>query len=129
MPPPLRKVRADRPSGERDYFDPCPLLVEWLDDGDGRAAYFSKIDPLLTAPLISKIKTGRVPITFEYAIRMERAQKASLNPFRAIDIMTFPEDRDLYLYASGQVPAPGPVKIIRKPMGPRRKESVDGVGA
>src|SRR4051812_30902137 len=91
-----------------DY--PIPeAFNEWLESGMGRAAYFGKVDPILSAPLLSKIKSGRVPISFENAIRLERAQKVSKTPFKAVDIMTFEQDRQLYRYVSGQEPAPAPL--------------------
>jgi len=85
-------------------------FVAWLDAEKGRGAYFEKIDRGLFAPLITKLKTGWLPITFELAVRLERAQKPSDQPLRALDLMTFLEHRDLYLYVTGQQPAPAPLE-------------------
>lgn len=124
-----KQESTDRISGDKEYYQPPQFLVDWLEDGDGRAAYFSKVDPVLSAPTISKIKFGRIPITFELAVRMERAQKVTMHPLKAIDLMTFERDRELYRYVTGQEPAPEQVKIVRKPTGPRRKDSAVNAGA
>lgn len=96
-----------------ETYTPPAALVAWLDGGKGRAAHFARVDPILHAPVISKIKSGRIAVTFEYACRLERAQKPSDNPFKAVDIMTFEQDRDLYRYVSGQDPAPEYVPHVR----------------
>jgi hypothetical protein len=90
------------------------VLIDWLEQETGRAAHFARVDPLLHAPIISKIKAGRIPVTFEYACRLERAQKPSSNPFRAVDIMTWNQDKELYRFVSGQEPAPAYVPFERK---------------
>lgn len=96
-------------------YAPPSYFVDWLDEEQGRAAYFFKVDPGLFAPLISKFKKGLFPITFEYAVRLERAQKPSDNPLRAELLMTFDEHRELYRYVIGVDPAPAPVKIQPAP--------------
>lgn len=93
---------------------PYPIpqrLVDWLNEGRGRAAYFSKVDPCLFPPMISKIKEGRLPISFETAIRLERAQKESPNPLKAEELMTFVEHRALYRYVIGADPAPEKIEL------------------
>lgn len=100
----------------------CPAhFVAWLEAEEGRAAYFHKVDNRLFPPLISKFKKGEVAITFEYAVRLERAQKPSDNPIKAEELMTFLEDRQLYRYVTGQDPAPAPIEVIRKPRTSARK--------
>lgn len=89
-------------------------FIAWLEEDSGRAAYFSKVDPGLYQATISKMKNGIIPITFEYAIRLERAQKASPNPLKAEQLMTFLEHRELYRYVTGQEPAPAQLEIVRK---------------
>lgn len=101
-------------SGERGFYPVSNQFIEWLESGMGRSAYFGKVDPLLSPPVISKIKAGRTPIDFATAIRLERAQKLSTAPFKAVDIMTFKEDQALYLYVSGQELAPAPVQRQRR---------------
>lgn len=103
-------------------YTPPAVLVAWLEAETGRAAHFERVDPILHAPIISKIKAGRIPVTFETAIRLERAQKPSDNPFKAIDIMTYEQDRALYRYVSGQDPAPPYVPFVRK-IGGRAKKA------
>jgi hypothetical protein len=107
------RAMAKQPGQSTRY--PVPqLFAEWLEGGLGRGQYFGKIDPLLPPVLISKMKAGIAPITFEYALRLERAQKPSKEPFKAIDIMTFSQDQELYRYVTGQEPAPAPVvKTVR----------------
>jgi hypothetical protein len=100
---------------------PPPHFVRWLAEEAGRAAYFSKVDPALFPSLVSKFKHGSLPITLDYAIRLERAQKASDNPLRAEDLMTFVEDRQLYRYVIGRDPAPPQIPFVRKPRRPRQK--------
>lgn len=87
-------------------YIPPPEFVAWLDAEKGRANYFKKIDPGLFPPIICKMKKGMIPITFEYAIRIERAQKPSDTPLRAVDLMTFQESRELYRYVTAPTPAP-----------------------
>lgn len=96
-------------------YTPPPVLVKWLGQEVGRAAHFSRVDPILHPPIISKIKAGRIPVTFEYACRLERAQKPSDNPFCAADIMTYEQDRELYRYLRGLDPAPVYVPHERAP--------------
>jgi hypothetical protein len=96
-------------------YIPPAHFVAWLDAEEGRAAYFSKVDPGLFPPLITKMKKGEIPITFEYAVRLERAQKASNERLTAESLMTFLEHRQLYRYVTGQEPAPAPVQVVRKP--------------
>ncbi len=97
---------------------------DWLNDLPGRAQYFQKIDPFLTAPMISKIKYGAIPITLETAVRIERAQKPSARPLKAEDLVTFSEDRELVLYMRGQVPPPPPAIEKEKPQAYRREKPV-----
>lgn len=100
----------------------CPAhFIAWLEAEEGRAAYFQRVDPRLFPPLISKFKKGEVPITFEYACRLERAQKASDQPLTAESLMTFLEDRQLYRYVTGQDPRPAPVEVVRKTRTSARK--------
>ena len=95
---------------------PVPqFFVDWLKEGVGRSAYFSRKDPALAPSVISKMKSGRIPITFEYAVRIERAQKPTKNPLKAYDLMTFKEHRELYLYVTGQAPAPEASPTAYKP--------------
>jgi hypothetical protein len=115
--------------GQQNAYPIPEVFIDWLESGMGRAQYFGKVDPLLPPPLISKIKAGRVPITFEYACRLERAQKPSKAPFKAGDIMTFEQDRDLYRYVAGLDPAPPPVVAAPKPMGRPRKDGGQVAGA
>lgn len=89
-------------------------LIDWLSAEKGRGAYFSKVDPGLFPAMISKMKAGIIPITFEYAVRLERAQKASATPLRAELLMTFIEHRALYRYATGQDPAPDQIVKAKK---------------
>lgn len=103
-------------------YPPPAYLIDWLESGTGRAAYFQKVDSGLTPPLISKFKAGMNPITFEYAVRLERAQKASDNPLQAERLMTFIEHREYYRYVTGQDAAPAQLpKPPRKPRTPRAK--------
>ncbi len=95
-------------------YPPPEHFVAWLDEEKGRAAYFQKVDPCLFTTIISRMKTGQLPITFSYAIRIERAQKASDNPLKAEELMTFLEDRALYRYVKGIDPAPAPVVVVRR---------------
>lgn len=95
-------------------YAPPTYFADWLAAGQGRAEYFHKVDPGLFPPLISKMKAGILPITFEYAIRIERAQKASDNPLKAELLMTFVESRQLYRYVTGQEPAPPQVEKIKR---------------
>jgi hypothetical protein len=90
-------------------YTPPAHFVAWLDEALGRSAYFGKIDPGLFPPIITKMKRGLIPITLEYALRLERAQMPSDKPLKAYDLMTFQEHRDLYLYVTGQQPAPAPI--------------------
>lgn len=89
-------------------------FAKWLEEESGRAQYFSKVDPSLYPPMIAKIKMGVLPITFETAIRLERAQKASNNPLKAELLMTFAEHIELYRYVTGQDPAPAQVVKVSK---------------
>ena len=107
------------PSGEKNAYVPPAVLVAWLDGGKGRAAHFQRADDILHAPIISKMRTGRIPVTFEYACRLERAQKPSDNPFTADQIMTYEEDIALYRYISGQEPKPAYVPHVRATPQPR----------
>lgn len=109
----MSKTNYPRPAG----------FIAWLEAEEGRAAYFHRVDTRLFPPLISKFKKGEVPITFEYAVRLERAQKPSANPLKAEELMTFLEDRQLYRYITGLDPAPAPVEVVRKP----RKSSRDNM--
>lgn len=120
---------SKKKGGEPGCYPITEFFVEWLESGMGRAAYFARIDPLLTAPLLSKMKTGAVPISFEYAFRLERAQKASKTPFKAVDIMTFEQDRALYRYAIGKEPAPAQLVTKRAQVGRPRKDAAAGAGA
>ena len=101
------------PSYVQRYPQP-KRLVEWLNEETGRAAYFSKADPEIIQPTLSKMKAGIVPITLADAIRLERAQKASKKPLKALELMTFEEDRKLYRYVTGMDPAPPQLQIVRK---------------
>lgn len=96
-------------------YTPPAHFVIWLEAEEGRAAYFGKVDNSLYPPLISKMKSGEFPITFEYACRLERAQKPSTTPLKAETLMTYLEDRVLYRYITGQEPAPVPVEVVRQP--------------
>lgn len=98
---------------KQNYPQPA-RLIEWLNEEVGRAAYFSKVDPEITQPRLSKLKAGITPITLEIALRLERAQKASPHPLKALDLMTFAEDKMLYRYVTGMDPAPEQLKIVRK---------------
>jgi hypothetical protein len=102
-----------------ETYTPPAVLVAWLKDELGRAAHFERVDPILHAPIISKIKNGRIPVTFEYAIRLERAQKPSDKPFTADQIMTYEQDKELYRYISGQEPAPPYVPHVRATKKPK----------
>lgn len=84
------------------------FLADWLDGELGRGQYFSKVDPELIPPIISKIKKGVIRIRFEMALRLERAQKPSATPFKAEDLLAYEEDLQLLRYARGQEPAPQP---------------------
>lgn len=97
----------------KNKYTPPPVLVAWLAGEDGRAAHFARVDPILHAPVISKLKAGRIPVSFEYAFRLERAQKPSATPFKAVDIMTYQQDKELYRYVTGQEPAPAYVPLVR----------------
>ena len=94
---------------QQPEFTPPAALVEWLEQGQGRAAYFHKVDAGLFPSMISKIKSGHLPVSFEVAIRLERAQKASDTPLKAEDLMTFLQHRALYRYVTGIDPAPAQV--------------------
>lgn len=89
-------------------------FVEWLDADAGRAQYFSKVDPVLVPPMISKLKAGRMPVRFEIALRLERAQKPSDSPLKAEDLLTFKQDLELLRYVRGIDPAPPLVQVKRK---------------
>lgn len=101
-----------------DYF------ADWLEAETGRAHYFQHVDPGLYPPMIAKMKAGVLSITFETAIRLERAQKASNNPLKAELLMTFQEHRDLYRYVSGQAPAPDQLDVTRKTTERRARTAV-----
>lgn len=101
-------------------YTPPAVLVAWLNAEKGRAAHFQRVDNILHAPVISKIKQGRIPVTFEMAFRLERAQMPSAQPFRAVDIMTYEQDQALYRYVSGQEPAPEYVPHVRAKPTPRK---------
>lgn len=118
-----QKMDQNKHAQQSNCYTPPAVLVAWLEAEAGRAAHFGRIDPILHPPVISKIKKGRIPVTFEYALRLERAQKPSASPFKAVDIMTYEQDRDLYRYASGQDPAPPYVPFVRK-AGGRAKKAV-----
>ena len=107
------------PPGSKNAYTPPPALVAWLNGGRGRAAHFQRVDAILHAPIISKMLAGRIPVTFEYACRLERAQMPSSTPFRADEIMTYEEDRQLFRYVSGQESAPAYVPRARLKPGPR----------
>lgn len=107
------------PSGDKDAYTPPPVLVAWLNGAIGRAAHFQRVDPILHAPVISKMLHGRIPVTFEMAVRMERAQMPSTTPFKADEIMTYAEDQQLYRYVSGREPAPEYVPHVRAKPQPR----------
>lgn len=87
-------------------YPPPAKFVAWLEADPGRAQYFSKVDPGLFPSTISKMKYGLIPITFEYAYRLERAQKPSDTPLKAGELMTFIQHQALYRYVTGQEPAP-----------------------
>lgn len=112
--------QAKKQHQQLETYTPPAVLVEWLAGGLGRAAHFQRVDPILHAPIISKIKNGRIPVTFEYAIRLERAQKPSSKPFKADEIMTYEQDKELYRYVSGQEPAPPYVPHVRASSKPRK---------
>lgn len=109
--------------GKHNAYTPPAVLVDWLNAEPGRAAHFARVDPILHAPIISKIKAGRIPVTFEYAVRLERAQKPSSTPFKAVDIMTYQQDQQLYRYVSGQESAPPYVPHVRAKPQPRAKKA------
>lgn len=94
-------------------YAPPAYFIQWLKESQGRAEYFHKVDDRLVPPMISKMKKGILPITFETAVRLERAQKASDNPLKAELLMTFLEDRKLYRYVTGQDAAPAQVVTPR----------------
>lgn len=94
---------------------PPAHFVAWLEAEEGRAAYFHRVDNILFPPLITKMKKGEVPITFENAIRLERAQKPSDTPLTAESLMTFEEDRQLLRYITGREPRPPLVEVVKKP--------------
>lgn len=97
------------------------LFTDWLDAEEGRANYFSRVDPRLTPPIISKMRHGRYEITFEYAMRLERAQKPSDSPLRAEDLVTTPEARSIVRYVRGIEAAPEPKPLKR----PKNKPSAN----
>lgn len=101
-----------------------PHFVAWLEAEEGRAAYFQRVDSRLFPPLISKFKKGEVPITFEYACRLERAQKPSDTPLTAESLMTFLEDRELYRYVIGVDPRPAEVKVVRSRSSTRKHMTI-----
>lgn len=103
-------------------YIPPAHFVAWLEADVGRAAYFSKVDPGLFPPIISKMKAGTVPITFEYACRLVRAQKPSDSPLTAEALMTFKEHRQLYRFVTGQDAPPPPVEVVRQPRARARKD-------
>lgn len=119
MPPSIKLTEGNqimeqnKPIQKHRPYAPPAVLVAWLAEGKGRAAHFQRVDKLLLAPIISKIKVGQIPVTFEYAIRLERAQMPSDNPFKADQIMTYQQDRALYRYITGQEPAPAYVPHVR----------------
>ena len=100
-------------------LQPPEYFRNWLEGGLGRAEYFHKVDEGLFPSLISKMKNGHTPITFEYACRLERAQKASATPLKAELLMTYQEHRDLFRFIMGMEPAPP--QIIPTPKTPRRQ--------
>lgn len=71
------------------------VLVKFLDGKRGAAHHFADNDDGLVPAVISKMKHGRLPITFEHAVRLERAQPASDKPFKAEEICSYAEDRSL----------------------------------
>ena len=81
-------------------------FVEWLDGNIGRAQHFSKVDAFLSPPMISKMKKGELPISFETALRLERAQKPGPDRITAEEMMSYKEDIALLRYVRGQEPAP-----------------------
>lgn len=108
-------------------YTPPPVLLKFLNGGLGRAAYFSKVDPGLFPAIISKMKAGVLPISFEFAIRMERAQQPSDTPFTADQIMTFEEHQALYRYVTGQEPRPSAIDPTQRP--PRVRKELTQAGA
>lgn len=113
----MLEKRTRKPGTPPTYLQKYPQpkrLVEWLNEEPGRAAFFTRMDPMINQPSLSKMKAGIVPVTLADAIRLERAQKASKKPLKALELMTFEEDRILYRYVTGMEPAPEQVKIVRK---------------
>lgn len=107
-------------------YVPPEYFSNWLEAGVGRAAYFSRIDPGLFPSLISKFKSGDLAITFEYAVRLERAQKASPNPLKAEQLMTFTDHREYLRYITGQQAAPAQ---LPKPPRKRRTPHTEPIAA
>lgn len=85
-------------------YPPSERFASWLNAGRGRAEYFSKADPVLVPTTISKMKNGVVPISFELACRIERAQKPTDDPLRAEEIASYIEDRTLIAFMRSTTP-------------------------
>lgn len=81
----------------------CPeRFIEFLDSGKGLGQHFHLMDPTLTPAHISKFRHGILPISFEFAVRLEKAQKHTVNPFKAEDIVTDPADVALIKFLRGE---------------------------
>lgn len=92
---------------KKDKRDPYPvssIFIDWLDGKMGRANRFHLKDKALVPAVISKFKHGVLPITFEHAVRLERAQPESDKPLLAQDLCTYKQDRELVHYLRPTVP-------------------------
>lgn len=109
-----------------------PYFAEWLRSGVGRNAFFSRSDPALVPAIISKMMYGRMPISFEFAIRIERAQKPSKageEPLKAYDLMTFKEDRELYQWLLDRLPPKPGTQAFKAGMKCAKPRTVANAGA
>lgn len=95
-------MKVSKKVKQKGKFPVSSAFVAWLASAppaggvrNGRAAVFATRDPALTPSVISKLKHGALPITFEHAVRLERAQAATDEPLFAEDLCTYAEDAKL----------------------------------
>lgn len=95
-------MKVSKKVAQKGKYPVSSAFVAWLSSApnaggirNGRAAVFATKDVALTPSVISKLKHGNLPITFEHAARLERAQADSDEPLFAEDLCTYAEDANL----------------------------------
>lgn len=95
-------MKVSKKVTQKGMYPVSSAFVAWLASAsstgkarNGRAAVFVTKDAALTPSVISKLKHGNLPITFEHAARLERAQADSDEPLFAEDLCTYAEDASL----------------------------------